>query len=94
MAEILLEVDAVSAAYGNIRALQDVSLKVPQGAIVALLGANGAGKSTTLNVVSRLVAPRRAACVSQANPSTACRRRPWSAAASCKCRKAARSSAT
>jgi branched-chain amino acid transport system ATP-binding protein len=53
----LLEVDAVSAAYGNIRALQDVSLKVPQGAIVALLGANGAGKSTTLNVISRLVAP-------------------------------------
>nr|WP_225588932.1 MULTISPECIES: ABC transporter ATP-binding protein [unclassified Achromobacter] len=53
----MLEVDAVSAAYGNIRALQDVSLKVPQGAIVALLGANGAGKSTTLNVISRLVAP-------------------------------------
>ncbi|ADP13882.1 ABC transporter family protein 8 [Achromobacter xylosoxidans A8] len=57
MAEYLLEVEAVSAAYGNIRALQDVSLKVPQGAIVALLGANGAGKSTTLNVISRLVAP-------------------------------------
>jgi len=57
VAEYLLEVDAVSAAYGNIRALQDVSLKVPQGAIVALLGANGAGKSTTLNVISRLVAP-------------------------------------
>lgn len=56
MADYLLEVDAVSAAYGNIRALQDVSLKVPQGAIVALLGANGAGKSTTLNVISRLVA--------------------------------------
>jgi len=55
VAEILLEVDAVSAAYGNIRALQDVSLKVPQGAVVALLGANGAGKSTTLNVISRLV---------------------------------------
>jgi branched-chain amino acid transport system ATP-binding protein len=57
VAEILLEVDAVSAAYGNILALQDVSLKVPQGAIVALLGANGAGKSTTLNVISRLVSP-------------------------------------
>ena len=57
VADYLLEVEAVSAAYGNIRALQDVSLKVPQGAIVALLGANGAGKSTTLNVISRLVAP-------------------------------------
>ncbi|MFY3332835.1 ABC transporter ATP-binding protein [Achromobacter xylosoxidans] len=57
MAENLLEVESVSAAYGNIRALQDVSLKVPQGAIVALLGANGAGKSTTLNVISRLVTP-------------------------------------
>ncbi len=57
MADYLLEVEAVSAAYGNIRALQDVSLKVPQGAIVALLGANGAGKSTTLNVISRLVSP-------------------------------------
>ncbi|MFY3137269.1 ABC transporter ATP-binding protein [Achromobacter xylosoxidans] len=53
----MLEVESVSAAYGNIRALQDVSLKVPQGAIVALLGANGAGKSTTLNVISRLVTP-------------------------------------
>ncbi|MCG3102610.1 ATP-binding cassette domain-containing protein, partial [Enterobacter sp. DRP3] len=43
--------ESVSAAYGNIRALQDVSLKVPQGAIVALLGANGAGKSTMLNAM-------------------------------------------
>nr|WP_220805800.1 ABC transporter ATP-binding protein [Achromobacter sp. UMC71] len=57
VADYLLEVESVSAAYGNIRALQDVSLKVPQGAIVALLGANGAGKSTTLNVISRLVSP-------------------------------------
>ncbi|MDM9560987.1 ABC transporter ATP-binding protein [Bordetella petrii] len=55
MAEALLELSGVSAAYGNIQALHDVSLRVPQGAIVALLGANGAGKSTTLNVVSRLV---------------------------------------
>ena len=57
MPDVLLEIDAVSAAYGNIQALRDVSLAVPDGAIVALLGANGAGKSTTLNVVSRLVPP-------------------------------------
>ena len=51
----LLEIEGVSASYGRIQALSNVSLKVPQGAIVALLGANGAGKSTTLNTVSRLV---------------------------------------
>lgn len=57
MSEPFLQVDAISAAYGNISALDNVSLSVPQGAIVALLGANGAGKSTTLNVISRIVRP-------------------------------------
>ncbi|SHJ74280.1 amino acid/amide ABC transporter ATP-binding protein 2, HAAT family (TC 3.A.1.4.-) [Roseomonas rosea] len=51
----LLSLRDVSAAYGRIQALSHVSLSVPEGAIVALLGANGAGKSTTLNVISRLV---------------------------------------
>src|SRR3546814_4400137 len=55
MGEPLLEVNAVSARYGSISALHEVSLQVPKGEIVALLGANGAGKSTTLNVVSRIV---------------------------------------
>jgi len=57
VAENLLEVRGVSAAYGNIQALHDVSVKVPDGAIVALLGANGAGKTSTLNVVSHIVSP-------------------------------------
>jgi len=52
----LLELRGVSAAYGAIQALHAVSLKVECGAIVALLGSNGAGKSTTLNVISRLIA--------------------------------------
>jgi branched-chain amino acid transport system ATP-binding protein len=51
----LLEIEAVSASYGRIQALSNVSLKLPQGAIVALLGGNGAGKTTTLNTISRLV---------------------------------------
>ena len=51
----MLELRGVSAAYGAIQALSAVSLSVPQGAIVALLGSNGAGKSTTLNAVCRLI---------------------------------------
>ncbi|QNP60763.1 ABC transporter ATP-binding protein [Paenacidovorax monticola] len=55
MQETILALNAVSAAYGSIQALSNISLKVPKGAIVALLGSNGAGKTTTLNVISRLV---------------------------------------
>jgi branched-chain amino acid transport system ATP-binding protein len=57
MSESMLELKGVSASYGAIQALQNVSLQVPRGAIVALLGSNGAGKSTTLNVISHLIDP-------------------------------------
>lgn len=50
-----LEVEHVSAAYGPYRALFDVSFTVPAGGVVALLGANGAGKSTVARVVSGLL---------------------------------------
>jgi branched-chain amino acid transport system ATP-binding protein len=50
-----LEVDHVSAAYGPYRALFDVSFSVPDGGITALLGSNGAGKSTVARVVSGLM---------------------------------------
>lgn len=48
----ILELDRVNAAYGRVRALHDLSLSVPRGAVVALLGANGAGKTTALRVIS------------------------------------------
>ena len=57
MTDTLLELRGVSASYGAIQALQNVSLKVERGAIVALLGSNGAGKSTTLNAISHLIEP-------------------------------------
>jgi branched-chain amino acid transport system ATP-binding protein len=55
----LLEVEAVGVAYGKRRALEGVSLSVGHGEIVTLLGANGAGKSTTLKTISGLIRPAR-----------------------------------
>jgi branched-chain amino acid transport system ATP-binding protein len=51
----MLEISGLSVTYGAISALQDVSLRVPQGAIVTLLGSHGAGNSTTLRAVSGLI---------------------------------------
>ena len=51
----LLELRDVYSAYGNVQALKGISLHVNQGEIVTLLGANGAGKSTTLRTISGLV---------------------------------------
>lgn len=53
----MLSLQDVHAAYGSVLALKGVSLTVPDGGIVALLGANGAGKSSTLRVISGLLRP-------------------------------------
>jgi branched-chain amino acid transport system ATP-binding protein len=55
---MLLEVTDLSVYYGAINALQGISFHVEQGEIVTLIGANGAGKSTTLNTISGLVRAR------------------------------------
>jgi branched-chain amino acid transport system ATP-binding protein len=55
LASPLLELKGVSARYGPVAALHDVSITVDEGEIVALLGANGAGKTTTLRAVSGTV---------------------------------------
>jgi branched-chain amino acid transport system ATP-binding protein len=54
----LLELDNVHSYYGHIHALSGVSLKVEEGEIVTLIGANGAGKSTTLRTISGLIHAR------------------------------------
>src|SRR5690349_5101714 len=54
----LLEVDNISTFYGNIRALNNVSLNVDEGEIVTLIGSNGAGKTTTLRTISGVLRPR------------------------------------
>jgi branched-chain amino acid transport system ATP-binding protein len=53
----LLELRHVDAAYGSVKALKNVSLHVDEGEVVTLLGANGAGKSTTLRAISGLTPP-------------------------------------
>lgn len=54
----MLEVENVHAYYGKIHALKDISLTVEKGEIVTLIGANGAGKSSTLRAMSGLLRPR------------------------------------
>ncbi len=51
----MLTIDTLTVNYGAIRALQGISLQINQGEIVTLIGANGAGKSTTLRTISALV---------------------------------------
>ena len=53
----ILEVNNLSAGYGNVKVLWDVNLKIEEGKIVALLGANGAGKTTLLNTITGAVKP-------------------------------------
>ena len=53
--ETILKVDQINVYYGAIHAIKDISFEVCQGEVVTLIGANGAGKSTTLNTVSGLL---------------------------------------
>jgi branched-chain amino acid transport system ATP-binding protein len=55
----MLKLKSIELYYGEIQALKGISLEVPAGEIVAILGANGAGKSTTLRTISGLIQPAR-----------------------------------
>ncbi len=55
MSEAVLSVRDLSVSYGSIHAVKNISFEVREGEIVTLIGANGAGKSTTLNAIARLL---------------------------------------
>jgi len=57
MSSALLEVQGVSAGYGQVKVLKDLTLSVAEGSITALLGANGAGKTTLMRVISGIINP-------------------------------------
>ncbi|OXH82747.1 amino acid ABC transporter ATP-binding protein, partial [Burkholderia multivorans] len=53
----MIEIDRVGKRFGDIVAVDDVSLTMKQGTITALVGASGSGKSTLLRMINRLIAP-------------------------------------
>ncbi len=55
---MMLELENIQTYYGNIQALKDISLHIAEGEIISLIGANGAGKSTTLMSICGIVPPR------------------------------------
>ena len=70
----LLEIRNLVVRYGEIEALRGVTCAVEQGQVVTLLGANGAGKSTTLRAISGLATPTSARKRSSAWASATCPR--------------------
>ena len=66
----LLKVDDIHVYYGAIHAIKGVSFEVNEGEIVTLIGANGAGKSTTLNTVAGLLHPRSGSITFDGKPLT------------------------
>lgn len=55
----MLAIDNLHVSYGHITALSGVSIQVPQGSIVSIIGSNGAGKTTLLNSISGIVKPKQ-----------------------------------
>jgi branched-chain amino acid transport system ATP-binding protein len=88
----MLEVRNIQTYYGNIQALKNVSLTINEGEIVTLIGANGAGKSTTLMSICGVTPPRHGEILFRGQPIQNLSPRRSSASASARCRKAATSS--
>ena len=64
----MLEIKNLSASYGYVEALQDVSINVPQGKIVSIIGSNGAGKTTLLNTISGIVKKKSGSILLEGSP--------------------------
>ncbi len=64
----MLEIRNIDVFYGDVQVLWDISFEVKQGEVVALIGANGAGKSTTLKTISGLLRPRSGSILFNGTP--------------------------
>jgi branched-chain amino acid transport system ATP-binding protein len=65
---VMLEVKGLDVFYGDVQVLWDVSFRVNAGEVVAIIGANGAGKSTSLKAVSGIVSPRKGEILFEGSP--------------------------
>jgi len=66
--EVVLQVEGIDVAYGDVQVLWEVSFEVREGEILVLVGANGAGKSTTLKTISALLTPSAGRIVFKGQP--------------------------
>ena len=69
--DIILKLSNIESYYGPIMAIRGISLEVPRGQIVTLLGANGAGKTTVLKTISGILDPQKGSIefLGQADPA-------------------------
>jgi branched-chain amino acid transport system ATP-binding protein len=68
LSDAILDVDRVSRHFGGLKALNEVTLKVPRGSIFALIGPNGSGKTTLFNVITGTLSPTSGAIVFDGRP--------------------------
>ena len=73
----MLKIENVVAGYGHITALKSINLEVPQGSIVSLIGANGAGKSTTMRSIMGLVKPTEGRITFEGQDITSMKTQKW-----------------
>ncbi|MBI5663491.1 MAG: ABC transporter ATP-binding protein [Nitrospirae bacterium] len=66
----MLEISNIDVFYGDVQVIRDVAFEVKKGEVVALIGANGAGKSTTLKTISGILRPRKGEIVFDGVPIT------------------------
>lgn len=64
----MLEIKNIDVFYGDVQVIWDISFQVKKGEVVALIGANGAGKSTTLKTISGLLTPKKGEILFEGNP--------------------------
>jgi len=68
MSDGQLDIKGMDVSYGAVEALRNISLRLERGEIVALIGANGAGKSTTINTISGILTPLKGSIAFEGNP--------------------------